>query len=117
MILDAFRLDGKNVLVTGSSWGLGAAIAIALAEAGANVVLHGRTQSGESSCEVIRKLGRKTFFLADDVADPPVCSTVVHATAREFGSIDILVNNVARSAVRPPLNTPASIGTNSSQRI
>jgi 2-deoxy-D-gluconate 3-dehydrogenase len=95
MILDALRLDGKNALVTGSSRGLGAAIAIALAEAGANVALHGRSQSGESNCEVIRKLGRKTFFLAGDVADPAVCSTLVHATAREFGSIDILVNNAA----------------------
>jgi len=70
MILDAFRLDGKNALVTGSSRGLGAAIAIALAEPGANVALHGHSQSGESSCEVIRKLGRKTFFLAGDVAEP-----------------------------------------------
>jgi NAD(P)-dependent dehydrogenase (short-subunit alcohol dehydrogenase family) len=107
VILDVFRLDGKNALVTGSSRGLGAAIAIALAEAGANVALHGRSQSGESSCEVIRKLGRKTFFLAGDVADPAVCSTLVHATAREFGSIDILVNNAA--AIR---RAPAAKYTN-----
>ncbi len=42
MVLESFRLDGKNALVTGSSRGLGAAIAIALAQAGANVGCHGR---------------------------------------------------------------------------
>jgi 2-dehydro-3-deoxy-D-gluconate 5-dehydrogenase len=93
MILDTFRLDGKNALVTGSSRGLGAAIAVALAEAGANVGVHGRSQSGESSCEAIRKLGRKTFYLAGDIAHPDVCSALVTTTVQQFGSIDILVNN------------------------
>jgi 2-deoxy-D-gluconate 3-dehydrogenase len=93
MILDSFRIDGKNALVTGSSRGLGAAIAIALAEAGANVGLHGRFPAGDSVCDPIRRLGRKSFFLDGDVADPEVCSALVHKAIEEFGSIDILVNN------------------------
>ena len=93
MILDAFRLDNKNALVTGSSRGLGAAIALALAEAGANVGLHGRSPAGEEVCEPIRKLGRKSFFLGGDVADASISSALVARAVDEFGSIDILVNN------------------------
>jgi 2-deoxy-D-gluconate 3-dehydrogenase len=93
MILDAFRLTGTNALVTGSSRGLGAAIAIGLAEAGANVVCHGRNPDGQAACEKIRKLGRKSFFLSGDVADTQFCSSLVQKTVDELGSLDILVNN------------------------
>src|SRR5580658_4386741 len=93
MILESFRLNGKNALVTGSSRGLGAAIALALAQAGANVGLHGRKAGGEVGCAAIRGLGRKTFYLAGDVADPKVCEALVQNTVDEFGSIDILINN------------------------
>ena len=58
MVLESFRLDGKNALVTGSSRGLGAAIAIALAQAGANVGCHGRSADGKATSEQIRELGR-----------------------------------------------------------
>ncbi len=93
MILDSFRLDGKNALVTGSSRGLGAAIALALAQAGANVGLHGKSPAAEAACGGIRELGRKTFYLAGDLADPPICQGLIDKTVDEFGSIDILVNN------------------------
>ena len=58
MILEAFQLKGKNALVTGSSRGLGAAIAIALAQAGANVGCHGRSADGKATSETIRQMGR-----------------------------------------------------------
>jgi 2-deoxy-D-gluconate 3-dehydrogenase len=93
MILDAFRLDGKNALVTGSRKGLGAAIAVALAQAGANVGCHGRDSSPGSASREIQALGRKTFYFAGDVADAQVCSALIEKTLGEFGSIDILVNN------------------------
>jgi len=93
MILDSFRLDGKNALVTGSSRGLGAAIALALAQAGANVGLHGKSPAAEAVCSSIRELGRKTFYLAGDLADPPICQDLIDKTVDKFGSIDILVNN------------------------
>ena len=70
MILESFQLDGKNALVTGSSRGLGAAIALALAQAGANVGTHGRSMGSEATCERIRRLGKKSFYLSGDVATP-----------------------------------------------
>jgi 2-deoxy-D-gluconate 3-dehydrogenase len=93
MVLESFMVTGKNALVTGSSRGLGAAIALALAEAGANVGLHGRSRAGEAGCEKIREFGRRSFHQAGDVSDPEVCSTLIKRTIDEFGSIDILVNN------------------------
>jgi len=93
MILESFQLDGKNALVTGSSRGLGAAIALALAQAGANVGTHGRSMGSEATCERIRRLGKKSFYLSGDVATPEVCSALIQTTVEEFGSIDILVNN------------------------
>jgi 2-dehydro-3-deoxy-D-gluconate 5-dehydrogenase len=93
MSLESFQLSGRNALVTGSHKGLGAAIAIALAEAGANVGCHGRDPQPGHACDEIRALGKKTFYLAGDVADPKVCSDLIEKTADEFGSIDILVNN------------------------
>ena len=93
MILESFRLDGKNALVTGSSRGLGAAIALALAEAGANVGLHGKSAGGDKLGDHIRGLGRRCFYHSGDVADPGVCSDLITHTVDEFGSVDILVNN------------------------
>lgn len=93
MILDAFQLDGKNALVTGSHRGLGAAIAVALAQAGANVLLHGRDPNPGNACEEIRALGRKTSYIAGDVANAGVCAALIEKTVAGFGSIDILINN------------------------
>jgi 2-dehydro-3-deoxy-D-gluconate 5-dehydrogenase len=93
MILDNFRLDGKNALVTGSSRGLGAAIAVALAEAGANVACHGKAEQGKSTSDKVRKLGRKSIYIAGDIAQPEIQSRLVAETIQELGSIDILINN------------------------
>jgi 2-dehydro-3-deoxy-D-gluconate 5-dehydrogenase len=93
MNLDAFRLDGKNALVTGSNKGLGSSIAVVLAKAGANVGCHGRDSKPGSSCDEIRAAGRKTFYVTGDLAEPEVCSHLIEQTIAEFGSIDILVNN------------------------
>jgi 2-dehydro-3-deoxy-D-gluconate 5-dehydrogenase len=93
VILDSFQLNGRNALVTGSQKGLGASIALALAEAGANVGCHGRDPKPGQACDEIRALGKKTFYFAGDVADANVCSGLIEKTVSEFGSIDILVNN------------------------
>jgi 2-dehydro-3-deoxy-D-gluconate 5-dehydrogenase len=93
MILDAFKLDGKNALITGSRRGLGAAIAIALAEAGANVAVHGHESRPEETAAAARATGHKVAVLTGDVADPQADEALVEATVRELGSIDILVNN------------------------
>jgi 2-dehydro-3-deoxy-D-gluconate 5-dehydrogenase len=101
MLLDTFRLDGKNALVTGSSRGLGAAIAIGLAEAGANVGCHGRSPDGSRTAEQVLQLGRKSFYLLGDMSDPKFYPVLIGRTVGEFGSIDILVNN-AGSIRRAP---------------
>ncbi len=93
MILDSFRLTGKNALVTGSSRGLGAEIALALAEAGANVALHG-SQSVPSA--VVERVAATTVRHVELVADlryPDRCPELVESTVAALGSIDILVNN------------------------
>lgn len=106
MTLEAFRLDGKNALVTGSHKGIGAAIAVALAKAGANVGCHGRDPNPRSACDEIRAAGRRTFYFVGDVADSNVCSTVVQRTVAEFGSIDILVNNAGTIRRAPAAEYP-----------
>lgn len=93
MSLDAFRLGGKKALVTGSDKGLGAAIAIALAGAGADVVVHSRGQRPENVLGQIRSLGRRATFVAGDLSDPDTCPRIISHTINELGSLDILVNN------------------------
>jgi 2-deoxy-D-gluconate 3-dehydrogenase len=94
MILDAFRLTGRNALVTGSRTGLGAGMALALAEAGANVVIHGREEAGlDDICAAACRAGVRAVRARADLKDPQACAKLVELTVREFGSIDILVNN------------------------
>jgi 2-deoxy-D-gluconate 3-dehydrogenase len=71
-ILDRFRLDGKLALVTGSATGLGAAIAIALAEAGASVACHGNRRPAEETSKGIRELGRDAKSFAADLSQAEV---------------------------------------------
>ncbi|HXT62975.1 MAG TPA: 2-dehydro-3-deoxy-D-gluconate 5-dehydrogenase KduD [Pyrinomonadaceae bacterium] len=93
MILDQFKLDGKVALVTGAAAGLGQAVAVALAEAGADVVCHGNTRSPEATCDAIDQLGRRTFAVTGDLARPETPRTLFAATLEKFGRLDILVNN------------------------
>jgi 2-deoxy-D-gluconate 3-dehydrogenase len=94
MILEKFKLDGKVALVTGAAAGLGKAIAIAIAEAGADVILHCR-KSGDAdeTLSQIEKLGRRVFSVSGDMADKTVPARIVDESIQEFGRIDILVNN------------------------
>ena len=92
MILDQFRLDGRTALVTGASAGLGAAIAVALAEAGANVVCHGNSRSPEKTGTRIEKLGRKSAAIEADLSQPGAADELFEK-AQTFAPIDILVNN------------------------
>ena len=92
-ILDLFSLQGKNALVTGSSQGLGAGMAIAFAQAGANVTLHGYDAVLPSTAEEVKRTGVQSISIMGDVCDPEVCARLVDETVNAFGSIDILVNN------------------------
>lgn len=93
MILEQFRLKGKTALVTGSSRGLGAGIAIAMAEAGANVAIHGSRTVPEETQKKLAAMGAKALALVGDVGDAAICSMLVSETIAHFGAIDILVNN------------------------
>jgi len=93
MILDHFSLKGKTALVTGSSRGLGAGIALALAQAGANVALHGSRQVPLATQQAIAGAGVKTAAFAADLSDESACVRLIDEVMREFGTIDILVNN------------------------
>ena len=94
MILDSFKLTGKNALVTGSRTGLGRAMALALAEAGANVVVHGSKSDGLGNvCEAVRSNGVKAASVVADLADPAAPDRLMEATVAQLGSIDILINN------------------------
>lgn len=106
MILDSFRLDGKNALVTGSFRGLGQAMAVALAEAGANVMCHDRMSDACSTCERVRALGRNAGYLNADLADRNAAAFLVERTIAELGSLDILVNNAGVIKRSPAADFP-----------
>ena len=93
MILDAFKLDGQTALVTGASAGLGAAIAVALAEAGADVVAHGNSRAPDATCELIKRAGRRSLAVRGDLADKDIPRQLIAQTLDEFGRLDILINN------------------------
>jgi 2-dehydro-3-deoxy-D-gluconate 5-dehydrogenase len=93
MILDAFKLDGKVALVTGAAAGLGASMAIALAEAGADVVAHGNSRTPDKTCELIKSAGRRSLAIRGDLADQTVPERLIAETLNEFGQLDILINN------------------------
>jgi gluconate 5-dehydrogenase len=94
-VFDRFRLDGKRLFITGGSRGLGREMALAIADAGADVVLTGRTpESLEATAAEIRALGRKVLTIAADMAEPAACAGACERALAEFGPIDILINNV-----------------------
>jgi len=92
MILDLFKLTGKSAIVTGASRGIGEAMALALAEAGADVALVGR-----SDLDPVRKkieaLGRRAVCVNADLAKMDAIPAVMDATLKAFSKVDILVNN------------------------
>jgi len=93
MILDQFKLDGQVALVTGASAGLGQAIAIALAQAGADVACHGNTRSPEATCAAVSNTGRTALPVTGDLAKAETPRELIDASLKKFGRLDILVNN------------------------
>ncbi|MGA2807849.1 MAG: 2-dehydro-3-deoxy-D-gluconate 5-dehydrogenase KduD [Terracidiphilus sp.] len=92
-ILDRFRLDGKTALVTGSASGLGAAIAFALAEAGATIACHGNRRPAEETCARIHALGRESKSFSADLSNPDGADRLFDAVTASMGAPHILVNN------------------------
>src|SRR5260370_37189779 len=107
-ILGRFSLDGKAALVTGASSGVGAGFAVALAQAGADVVLAARRRAGleATGCEV-EKLGRGALAVETDGTDPDPCRAAVRAAVDRVGPLDVLGNTAGRgTAVPAPRHTP-----------
>ncbi|TAM83678.1 MAG: SDR family oxidoreductase [Acidobacteria bacterium] len=100
--MDLFNLDGCVALVTGGAGGIGAAAALALAEAGANVAIVGHVQDPEETRLSIEKMGRRSLAFRGDLAETGFQDKVVEGTLKEWGHIDILVNN-AGAITRAPV--------------
>lgn len=96
---DRFRLDGRIALVNGASRGIGQAIAIGLAKAGAKVAIAARSSDGLT--DTARQLSSPNLVLPTDLRDPDQARAMVAGTFEEFGRIDILVN-AAGAAMRTP---------------
>jgi NAD(P)-dependent dehydrogenase (short-subunit alcohol dehydrogenase family) len=102
MITENYRVDGKVAIVTGAGRGMGKAIALTLAEAGADVVVVARTAKQiEQTAEEIRKLGRKALAIPTDVAREDQVKAAVEQTISQFGKIDILCNNAGIVLFKP----------------
>ncbi|GAC1395956.1 MAG: SDR family oxidoreductase [Chloroflexota bacterium] len=103
-VLDLFKLENKRVFITGGSRGLGRAMALAMAEAGADVILTGRTAASlEATAREVRARGRASWTNQADMADPEVCAQACMMALRDIGDIDILVNNVGGRRLSIPI--------------
>jgi NAD(P)-dependent dehydrogenase (short-subunit alcohol dehydrogenase family) len=104
--LDLFRLDGKRALVTGASRGLGRSMALALADAGADVVITGRTQETlDATTDEIRSRGRDAWTVKADMGLPGGCQQAFEHILGSLGPIDILINNVGNREKSMPIET------------
>ncbi|MFC1823153.1 SDR family NAD(P)-dependent oxidoreductase [Thermodesulfobacteriota bacterium] len=102
MGLEVFSLKGKVAIVTGASRGLGEAAAVALAEAGADLVLASRDEERMAKvAEEIRSKGSKCIAVKVDVLKSEDVQAMVERTMKEFGKIDILFNNAGINIVKP----------------
>lgn len=102
---NGFDLTGKTAIVTGSGRGIGRAIALGLARSGANVVLCSRTKAEiDVVAEEIRAKGGKALAVVTDLTIHEQLENLVNLTVAEFGGVDILVNNAARSFLRSLLD-------------
>ena len=101
-VLDLFRLDGRVVIVTGASSGLGVSFAQSFAEAGADLVLGARrVDRMAQTAALVEQAGGRVCTHQTDVIDPDQCQHLVDAAMAEFGRIDVLINNAGVGTAVP----------------
>ena len=94
MVFDRFGLEGKVAIVTGAGRGLGATMALSLAQAGAAVIAVARTEREiRETAEAVRQIGKTGLAVPTDVTDSKAVDQLVERVSIEFGSVDILINN------------------------
>jgi NAD(P)-dependent dehydrogenase (short-subunit alcohol dehydrogenase family) len=106
-ILDRFTLDGKVVVVTGASSGLGVAFATGLASAGADIAICARRADRlQETRRAVQESGRRCIAVEADVSRPEDCRRVVEQTMSELGRVDVLINNAGVGTAVPALREP-----------
>jgi len=106
MIQDRFHLDGQVAVITGAGRGIGAATAVALAEAGADVVLSARTKEQlDAVAAQVEATGRRAAVVPADLSDLDAVAGLAEAARDAFGRLDVVVNNVGGTMPRPFLDT------------
>jgi NAD(P)-dependent dehydrogenase (short-subunit alcohol dehydrogenase family) len=109
MSIPTLSADGKVVIVTGGSKGLGRAMALGFAEAGADVVVASRKLDRcEAVATEVRRTGRRALAVACHVGDWSQCDALIDETVAEFGRLDVLVNNAGIAPVPPSLKDVTS---------
>jgi NAD(P)-dependent dehydrogenase (short-subunit alcohol dehydrogenase family) len=104
LTIPTLRADGKVVVVTGASKGLGRAMALGFAEAGADVVVSSRKlEPCQAVAEQIRSMGRRSLAVACHVGDWAQCEVLISEAVGAFGHIDVLINNAGIAPVPPSL--------------
>jgi 7-alpha-hydroxysteroid dehydrogenase len=106
VILDRFRLDGRAAIVTGAGRGIGAATAVALAEAGADVVVAARTEDQlRDVASAVEAAGRRAVVVPADLTDLSAAAALPRTAMDAFGRVDIVVNNVGGTIPQAYLDT------------
>jgi 7-alpha-hydroxysteroid dehydrogenase len=106
MILDRFKLTDQVAVITGAGRGIGAATAVALAEAGADVVIASRTSAQLSEVAArVSAAGRRAHAVAVDLSSPDAAAALASTALAEFGRLDLVVNNVGGTYPRPLLES------------
>ena len=106
VVMELFRLDGSVAVVTGAGRGIGAASALALAEAGCDVLLSARSSTElRAVADQVTALGRRAVVVPADLSDLDAVAGLAGAAFEAFGRLDVVVNNVGGTMPRPFLHT------------
>ncbi|HXU49066.1 MAG TPA: glucose 1-dehydrogenase [Candidatus Binatia bacterium] len=109
MTVGSINLDGKSAVVIGGTSGIGRAIALGFANAGADVAATSRrSEEVENAAREIEKIGRRTLRVTSDVTDRGSLERLLDASVKAFGKVDILLNAAGRTKRRPTLDLPES---------